>query len=40
MAGQFVLTLSLEFELPFCKGSKKGCQAEMMKFGVCDEKSV
>jgi len=39
MADQFALILSLEFELPFCKGSKKGCQEELMKFSIRDNKA-
>jgi len=39
MAGQVVLTLSLEFELPFSKGSKKGCQEELMKLSIRDNKT-
>jgi hypothetical protein len=39
MADQFASIISLEFELPFSKGSKKGCQEELMKLSIRDNKT-
>jgi hypothetical protein len=38
MADQFAFMLSIEFELPFSKGSKKGCQEKLMKLSTHDGK--